>query len=420
MLDSGSSDLLIPGSTLPGYSGPSYDITANKTALSQTPIGGQFADSSSWSGLFFMDTVAVEEGQLGVESPFAVMMEQTVDPAVTDGSMSQGLLGIAFDSLARSKSIQYFQGPFTLLSSLVTSNALSKDMLAFRACPADSNTPSLIDWGITDASLTCPMPGTTDAVVLWTRVISKSFYQVNVTRILLNNTELRLPPTWQQNESHSIFDSCTTILQLPRSLFATLLTAIRQSNAFASSFVASGQLDLFLQRGFGFQHLPVDLHKLPTLTFELESADGVRGVRFSLPPDTYIQRTAGGVTYFTVGSLDAQGVMFGATVFDALYVVLDRGGGRVGLAPGCDCDEKIARGVPFAGVWLVEGDGSVAGDEVGSQENVNEEIVMADALVTSPSPTQVHGGGLFGFLSGATGTSMQVWLLSFVLCLLFY
>ncbi|KAJ3066008.1 Beta-secretase 2 [Podochytrium sp. JEL0797] len=331
-VDSGSSDLLIPGSTIESYTGPQYS-TLGKTPISPQLVGATFADTSSWSGQFFYDTVGIEQNTILTHSPFAVMMHQTTNPVVTDGTTSQGLLGLAYDSLSSVNDLKGVPGgmPITLLSALSGAHAIAADAIAFRSCPANSATASVVDWGMSDPSLTC----TPVESMAWIQVVSETYYMVNVTSITIGAAAMVLGVGWQQGDGYSIFDSCTTIMQLPAFAYSVLVKDLMEGGGFVG--VGAKNLALFLNQGYGLSNVELEYTKMPDLVFTLMSEDGATDVEMRIPPQGYIQLDGQGNYYFTVGSQDAAGVVFGATVFDNFYVVLDRGGRRVGLGLGCDC-----------------------------------------------------------------------------------
>ncbi|KAJ3286836.1 Beta-secretase 2 [Rhizoclosmatium sp. JEL0117] len=335
-LDSGSSDLLIPGSTIQAYTGPTYS-TSSKTPLTQQTIGSSFADGSSWTGRFYYDQVGIDDGSIIVSAPFAVMQQQTSNPTVTDGSTSQGLLGIAYDTLS---TVNYLnlpaaskQIPKTVLSALSNNKSIANDMIAMRSCPGNSQTQSVVDWGASNSSLTC----TPEASISWAAVISASYYTVNVTSIKIGDTQMDLDHSkWQQNGAVSIFDSCTTVMLLPDNIYNIFVTTLTNSGGFGST--SAKNIDLFLNQGYGFSDFAADFTKFPDLTFQILGEDGASLVEISIPAQGYIQQDSNGYSFFTVGSQTELGVVFGGTVFDNFYVVLDRGGQRVGLGLGCDCE----------------------------------------------------------------------------------
>ncbi|KAJ3319206.1 hypothetical protein HDU76_000621, partial [Blyttiomyces sp. JEL0837] len=141
-IDSGSSDLIIPGQNFPSYdpNGPMYPTKGKKPVTGLVQAG--FADGSAWSGYFYKDVVSL--ASVSSTAVFAVMTNQTSNPPVTDGSTSQGLIGIAFDSLSSSP-----VDPKTVMTALVQAGQI-QDLIAFRSCPATSLTDSFIDWGAED------------------------------------------------------------------------------------------------------------------------------------------------------------------------------------------------------------------------------------------------------------------------------
>ncbi|KAI9346579.1 aspartic peptidase domain-containing protein [Obelidium mucronatum] len=335
-IDSGSSDLLIPGSTLQAYTGPTYS-TAGKIPITSQTVGAGFMDGSSWSGLFYMDEVGIDDNAVKVQAPFAVMRQQTSNPTVTDGSTSQGLLGLAYDSLSTVHSLNLPSNmkniPYTLMTALTRNHAIASDIIAFRSCPGGTSTPSLVDWGVSDPSLTCTPAGS----LLWAAVISDTYYSVNVTSISVGSVPLQLGKTWQKSDE-SIFDSCTTILLLPTFAYTILANKLINSGGFPKNF-GSNNIDLFINQGYGFSNLILDYTKMPDLTFTILAEDRVSKIELVIPPQGYIEKDDNGYLYFTVGSHDSNNVVFGGTVFNDFYIVLDRGGRRVGLGLGCDCEK---------------------------------------------------------------------------------
>ncbi|KAJ3086327.1 hypothetical protein HDU96_004964, partial [Phlyctochytrium bullatum] len=182
LIDSGSSDLLIPRQGLNNYSAtaPAYN-TQGKTQLSSFPYNGRFADGSSWTGFYFQDRVAL--GSSNALAPFAVMVDQNPSIPVTDGISNEGLLGIGFDRLA----IYQESSPNTVLRSLVSKGVLKRDAVAFRGCNPNATLPSVLDLGAEDVvSLGCPAtrgPFEGGAVVAWVDVPDPLYYGVNVVEV---------------------------------------------------------------------------------------------------------------------------------------------------------------------------------------------------------------------------------------------
>ncbi|KAJ1555541.1 Beta-secretase 2 [Cladochytrium tenue] len=325
LVDSGSSDLAIPGPNLDGYDtqAPTYNPSG------QTPVRSAsrqtFYDGSWWQGDFYSDSVSL--GGAKAPATFAVIKFQS-QPAFTDGRSSQGLIGIAFDSLA--------QGPLTVLSSMVKSGAISQDAVGFRGCPATTSTPSVISWGAsTSSSLTC-----SSDTQAWVPLTGSTYFSVNVVGMAVAGSGVSLPSSgWQPTNSPSIVDSCTTLLLLPDFALSALAAAIKSSGVLNKAGLSSLNVDKFLYGGYGYR-MNIDFSSLPEISFDLQGS-GSSVVSLTLTGGSYIQGDGRGYFYFAVGSIQTQNVIFGGITFDTFYVVLDRANRRVGFSPGCDCDRSV-------------------------------------------------------------------------------
>ncbi|KAI9355682.1 aspartic peptidase domain-containing protein, partial [Zopfochytrium polystomum] len=321
-IDSGSSDLVIPGSTLNNYSlsQPTYDIKGKTPVISG--ITQSFYDGTWWTGNFYQDVVSLDGPR--ASAIFAVMTKQSSTP-VTNGEDSQGLMGIAFDSLAVS--------PLTVVTAMVQSGSFKSDAIGFRGCPATSDSPSVIDWGNEEKNLTCTQNG---APLGWAAVGSKSYYNLNVKSVAVAGKDITLPTDWQTSDT-SIIDSCTTLLLLPSAVFDVFVAKIKATGELQAAGLSSTDVDDFLYSQAG---LPMDVNysKLPEISFSL---DGLNGeiITLILTGRGYIQGDGTGYFYFPVASQDTSNVVFGSIIYDSFYVVMDRGNGRVGFGPGCDCEK---------------------------------------------------------------------------------
>ncbi|KAI9355675.1 aspartic peptidase domain-containing protein [Zopfochytrium polystomum] len=348
-LDSGSTDLLIPGKGLPAYpsNGPTFDY-AGKTAISGN-VSSTFADGSSWTGQFYkadVQVVTTEGKALKVPTPVAVMKEQTTNPAVTDGSFSNGLLGIAFDSIASYSGA----APRSFLSALVSSSLIKKDRVAFRGCPATSTSTSYVDWGAEEPDLAACKKSTdpkTDVpgILGWAAVVDAAHYAVDVRAISLTTAgataSVALPAHWQEGlNSDSIVDSCTTILYLPTVAQQALVKAVKASGALKDAGLNAKGVTGFLEELAGVPaQTKIDYTLLPKLTFTLAGyPSGV--VNVTLTGKNYIQGDGNGWLYFVVQPSSVPRVILGAVVYDSFYIVMDRANKRVGFGLGCDCNSS--------------------------------------------------------------------------------
>ncbi|KAJ3130626.1 Beta-secretase 2 [Physocladia obscura] len=357
-VDTGSSDLLIPGSSIKSYVGPTYEVLG-KTAFSSQSVGASFQDTSYWTGAFYYDTVGIDENGVTVNAPFAVMLSQSSSPTVTDGTTSQGLIGLAFDSLSTINSLELSSDddsiPKTVFSALTDAKLLDSNIISFRTCPETSQDESLVDWGGFNSSLTCTF-GSSSPNLAWIAIISESYYTVNVTEIFIGSTSVNLDvSSWQKTNSDlSIFDSCTTILSINSEVFHQFVSTLTSIENAWGTLTNSSNLNSFLLSGYGFTNVNINFSMLPDLTFSLLADDLVSIVQVNIPPEFYIQQDSNGNYYFTVSSQSGKGVVFGGTFFDNFFIVLDRENSRIGLGPGCDCALNNAMNIRMPTAKIVD------------------------------------------------------------------
>ncbi|TPX55084.1 hypothetical protein CcCBS67573_g09514 [Chytriomyces confervae] len=333
MVDTGSSDLVIPGQSVNAYSGTRYDTTGKYQYGSSVSSG--YAGGASWKGGFFSDTIDI--GGSRSIATFAVMYYQTPDNVVADGSWTQGILGLAYDALARAP-----VAPKTVFSSFVSNNVFTQDVFAFRGCPATSKSKSYLDFGATDDSLTCT---STNQPLGWVQVTSKTYYVVNVLKVGVDGGEVALPSDWQSDyDRGSIVDSCTTLLILPKGVFDAFVAAIKKSGVLAKAGMSAAFQNAFLYQytGMSSRYFNLDFASLPKISFVLQKADGTGTVTLTMSGFNYIQGDGQGYFYFPVSRSASTSIIFGATLFQAYYIVFDRAGGRIGFGPGCDCASNDA------------------------------------------------------------------------------
>ncbi|KAJ3391059.1 Beta-secretase 2 [Entophlyctis sp. JEL0112] len=352
-VDTGSSDLVVPGPTLNAYTGPTFN-SSNAVLLSTSGVvTATFSDGSSYSGAVYNATVSIA-ADATVAAPVVVMQSQSTSPAVvTDGSASQGVLGLAYDALAAVPAAGDGAAR-TVMSALVAAHAIAADVVAFRACPATATDDSVMDWGGADPALTCSSTtnSSSGTVQVWLAVVNRSYYAVDVTRIGVGAAHVLvqppLPASWQQptGADLSIVDSCTTVTLLPRAVFSALVQVLETDVPIdAWGGLATSDFDNFFSNGYAFANLAIDYTRLPYINFSITAADVTSTVDVQIPPEYYIQLDTDGYAYFTFNPHDNNGVVFGATFFDIFFVVLDRSNARIGLGPGCDCGSKIASNI---------------------------------------------------------------------------
>jgi hypothetical protein len=137
------------------------------------------------------------------------------------------------------------------MTALFKSKQISRDLVAFRGCPATSNTLSLIDFGAEDPSLTC---SSTSDLISWVKVVSPTHFAINVVNINVGDVDLKIPTdgTWQSGiNSQSIVDSCTTVLYIPQFAYKALIQKILDSGVLQNSGMSEGSRNNFLYNLYG-------------------------------------------------------------------------------------------------------------------------------------------------------------------------
>ncbi|KAJ3110254.1 Beta-secretase 2 [Physocladia obscura] len=330
MIDTGSSDLVLPGINLNNYKSqePSYNYRNNFQYGSDVASG--YGDGSTWTGGFFADIVAF--GGIATYALAAIMKHQNPSRPVCDGHSTQGIFGVAFDPLARTS-----YSPQTVLTALYQHNLIPENLLAMRGCPLTSTSNSFADFGADDRSLTCVNDSTTP--IGWVKITSESYYVVNVVAIFVGGSQLVLDGNWQSDfDGGSIVDSCTTLLSLPASIYNSFVSEIIASGALQAAGINDAMITALLYdlNGLYATYFPVNYSALPKISFVLEGFDGGL-IELTLSGYNYMQGDGVGYFFFPVSSSTSSSIIFGGTIFQEYYIVFDRTNARVGFGPGCDC-----------------------------------------------------------------------------------
>ncbi|KAJ3393662.1 ATPdependent RNA helicase [Entophlyctis sp. JEL0112] len=237
MIDSGSSDLVLPGVKLNQYGPQEATYAYNSSYQCGANVESGYGDGSSWTGGFFLDTVSF--GGISTKAYVAIMKQQNPSRPVCNGDSSQGIFGVAYDNLARSPC-----SPYTVFTALYLSQAIPQNIFALRGCPATSSSVSYADFGGTDSSLSCASDSNP---IGWAKVTSNTYYVVNVQGVRVGSKQLPLDPNWQTDyNGGSIVDSCTTLLTLPSSIFNSFVTEIKQSKALQSAGISNDMMTALL------------------------------------------------------------------------------------------------------------------------------------------------------------------------------
>ncbi|KAJ8327011.1 hypothetical protein QVD99_005121 [Batrachochytrium dendrobatidis] len=337
MIDSGSTDLTIPLAGLNNYSGPTINTPRPPGGSNLT---GAYGDQSGWIGYGFQGTARVTGTNITTSNaPVIGMFQQTTNPIYTTGDVTQGLLGIAYPSLA-----SYRVTPSTVIDAWVASGTMPKNEIAFHACPYSMINQSYVDFGNTDPSYKCSSNG---VPVVWAYSPARTYFTLDIRAISVNSVPVTLPSTFQNVMGYnkwSFIDSCTSVIVLPGAVITTLVNAIRSSGGLPSDLASSSYLSDFLAGNIGVKPAqPFQWSKLPSVSFDITSDQTISGsqnatFKITLGARQYIQPNVNGYYQMIIQVGSDAYANLGIPFFSNLNVVLDRANARVGFSQGCGCD----------------------------------------------------------------------------------
>ncbi|OAJ45155.1 hypothetical protein BDEG_28316 [Batrachochytrium dendrobatidis JEL423] len=337
LVDSATSDLIVPLSTLNNYRGPTLPDTKRGE-----PVSGSYGSGATWKGYGFLATVNIPDtGIIATNSPTVGIYQQSIEPTVISGEPRQGVFGFAYPSLS-----YYHTSPESVMDAWYKSKTILKNQVATQLCPYGLSEKSYIDIGNTDSTKKC---GTNGESVAWVYSPSLDFFTVSIRNILVNDRPVTLPVAFKENEfqqnSFSYIDTCSRSIRLPHLVLDGLIGAITASRAFQPPLTTMETLAFFWQRDvIDTLKYTIDWKKLPTLSFVLDTGvpkkkkGSYSTVKITLGPKDYLQQIGPNQYLFSVGFGSETSITLGIPFMTRLKVVFDREGGRIGFGPGCGCD----------------------------------------------------------------------------------
>ncbi|KAJ8326190.1 hypothetical protein QVD99_002333 [Batrachochytrium dendrobatidis] len=324
MVDTGSSDTVIPVKNLNNYNGPTLDYMGQPNAKM---ISGSYASKAGWTGYGLSLFVGLSGTDTTADNaPIVNAIRQTANPIFIDGQDTQGLLGLAYSAAA-----VYKTNPSTVMDAWVAAGQFAKNEVAFRACPWEKESQSSIDFGNTQPVNNCGKNGSPN---VWVKSPEQGLFSVDIKGISVHGTPVRLPSAFQRNGRLSIIDSCTTDLKLP----GNVINAIR---------------DIMIRLG-GFPPLntartpapptrPINLALLPSITFHIATGGAMRSapgstISVTIGPQQYLIYRPGYWYQMAAFRSDDDSVILGGPFFTSLNIVHDRTNHQIGLSLGCGCD----------------------------------------------------------------------------------
>ena len=331
-IDTGSSDTALPHTSLNGYVGPTLAFSIPKGQESSQY--NAYGDSSWWKGYLTRMKVGLGGDEVTSDNvPIALMTSQSTKPPFANGLAYEGLLGLAFPSLAATKS-----SPRTVTDALYDSGAIGNNEIAFHGCPFSKSNSSYIDIGNDAPYSAC------GGLKVRVQIENPDFYNLDVIEIGFNGTSQPLASNFQVRHLY-ILDSCTANILLPSSHFQTFVKQIYSSDAFSSDIQNSGYLMGWLSGNYllKFEESELEWDLLPTLSFTFSSGMTVyENVTLEIGPRQYIQQvTSDNFWTFMVDNFGSNDLaVLGYPFFTSYHIVFDRSNGSLIFSPGCGCEES--------------------------------------------------------------------------------
>ena len=332
LVDTGSTDFAVPNAGINNYYGPTLNMP--QTDFQYHAIYG----SGSWTGYLHRGVVSLNPTITAPNAPYFAVSSQS---NIFDGVTSQGLLGVAYDSLALTPT-----GPRSVMDAWIQVGALAKNEISFHACPLSLQSEGYVDFGNEDPSFTCNPSGTS---YVWAYSPSVNYYTINIVGIKVGGSTVNLPKNFQKygladgSQSWSLVDSCTSVLLLPKNIVQSIIAAIVSSGGIPSSWSQQ-----FLTQFFNIQVLAINpdfkWDLFPTISIQIQTAAN-SGETFEivLSAREYIQEASAGRYQFLVMAGDDARAILGIPVFTGFEIVFDRANTRVGFGLGCGCSTSTVK-----------------------------------------------------------------------------
>lgn len=280
MVDTGSSDTTLPLLGINDYVGPVLDIIISNDSQLES---GSYGDKSFWNGYVVNITIGVANTNISGLAPVIAIAEQSTEPLFINNDPMNGLLGVAFSSLATP-----VMAANNLMDAWVEGGKVKRNQIAFHGCPYSRENQSWIDFGNETPFDKC---GNVSATIKMPR---KTYYTVDLYSVLINGEQTTLPATFQQKKD-SILDSCTSLIYLPLAIVEAFRDTLVSSDAFSYALTSSSYFPNWIvgKSSLKLGVADIDFSLLPNVTFVLASENKTT-VSLVLGPRHYIQADAQG------------------------------------------------------------------------------------------------------------------------------
>ena len=284
-VDTGSTDTALPRTGLAGYSGtPSLSLPI--------PTGGQqlyaqYGDTSYWYGYLVRIRVSAtsKPNVTAPNAPIIMITSQSTSPVFVSGSISQGLMGLAFKPLTNTVS-----NPYSVMDAWFEAGVIPRNQVSFHGCPSRKRNESWIDFGNETPVTKC---GNKNATLYMPTV---SHVNIEILQIRVGGTSIPFPNEFQVSlnftKTYSVLDSCTSLILLPTAIHDVFKASVINSNAFSSRVKNYALFEDWVGGLYSLGLVPADVNfsKLPTLTFTLSTGrnDG-NAISLTLGPRQYLE-----------------------------------------------------------------------------------------------------------------------------------
>ncbi len=260
-----------------------------------------YGDGSWWKGILINDVnVSIPSSTINSRAPFYGIIDQSASPVFVDGVASNGVMGIAFNSLSKNQA----NNPTTIMDGWIYNNLIQKNVITFHGCPYTKITEGWIDFGNDTAYTSC---GNMKATV---KIPNPSYYNLDITDVSINGSKIPLQSDFQKNGVYSILDSCTSNILVPQYILTFLQDQVVGYFGLSLDFQSGPHFDAFMDGDIWLEADESNFiwEKLPNISVTINSGfDAYSTVTLVIGPRQYIQSDSTGTkcTYFLFKEVDS-------------------------------------------------------------------------------------------------------------------
>ncbi|XP_023669472.1 beta-secretase 2 [Paramormyrops kingsleyae] len=323
LVDTGSSNFAVAAA-------PDSDITRHFISMSSTTyqsLGKAVTvkyTQGDWEGELGSEQVSIPKGPNGtITVNIAAILSS--NGFFIPGVNWQGILGLAYPILAQpDSSVEPF------FDSLVRQTSIP-DVFSLQMCGAGIAAGSTVDRAAGSLIMGGIEPTLYKGSIWYTPIQEEWYYQVEILKLEVGDQNLNLDCK-EYNSDKAIVDSGTTLLRLPKNVFAAVIDAIVQTSLiqdFPAGFWTDTKLACWPKGETPWRFFP-------KLSIYLRDTNASQSFRITILPQLYIQPIED--LYDTLDcyrfgiSPSASGLVIGATIMEGFYVIFDRAQKRVGFA----------------------------------------------------------------------------------------